>query len=241
MSRRRWNRLAWAWLAAQGVTGGLAFAGEPSKYSEEWWALRAQDPPGTRQLEKHGKLWPPFPRPVGPKQHWVHQYHHAHYWPHPYNCDDQQYVRSVFDQQAAAGWTTATTLHDYHFDPVTNQLNSVGREHLHWILNFTPAQHRTVYVAQGTVPAVGQLRAANVQAGMRELQADCNVPVLLRPDRSLGRPGSEIDRLRELELQSIPAPRLFTVGGAQGSGSSGGATGGTTGGSSGGNSGSGTR
>ncbi|HET6422400.1 MAG TPA: hypothetical protein VFG20_01875 [Planctomycetaceae bacterium] len=205
-------------LAISVLSANVMSAGEPAAYTDEWWALRAQDPPGTRQVEKHGKLWPPQARPTGPKQHWVHQYHHAHYWPHPYAAEDAGYVRAVWQQQACAGWIGATTLHDYHFEP-THELNSVGRDHLTWIAHFAPAQYRTVYVAQGGSVANGQVRGSNVEAALAEICPGGGVPVVVRPDRFQGRPGQEIDRLREMELQAIQPPRLFTVGGSGGSSS----------------------
>jgi len=219
---------AWAALVAQGLLGGAVsvIAGEPAPYSDEWWALRAQDPPGTRQVEKDGKLWPPFARPVGDKQHWVHQYHHAHYWPYPYNCDDEAYVRNIWQQQAVSGWVSATTLRDYHFDPETQQLNSNGRQHLYWIVTAAPVQYRTVYVAQGLSIEEATIRQANVERVSKELCADAQVPVLLRHEMFRGRPAQEIDQLRRLELQSMPRPRLFTVGSASRSGGSAGGGGG---------------
>ncbi len=236
MNRRRWNRWLWSGLALPVVATGALLAGEPAAYTDEWWALRSQDPPGTRQVEKHGKLWPPFSRPTGPKQHWVHKYHNAHYWPHPYAAEDANYVRSVWNQQAGSGWIGATTLHDYHFDPGTQELNSVGREHLAWIANFTPAQYRTIYVAQGGSVVNGQARASQVELALRELHPEGGVPIVVRPDRFQGRPGQEIDRLREMELQAIQPPRLFSIGGSGGasSSSSGGSGSSGAGGSSGG-------
>lgn len=235
MSRTQWNRWLYSGLALPAFTAGVLSAGEPAAYTDEWWALRSQDPPGARQVEKHGKLWPPFARPVGPKQHWVHKYHHAHYWPHPYAAEDAGYVRSVWAQQANAGWIGATTLHDYHFDAGTQELNSVGRDHLSWIAQFVPAQHRTVYVAQGGSVASGQVRSGHVQVALQEIAPNCGVPIVVRPDRFQGRPGEEIDRLRQMEMEAIQVPRLFTIGGASGgsggstSGSSGNATGSGTG------------
>jgi len=225
MSRRRWNRWLWSGLALQALSSGVLVAGEPAAYSDEWWALRSQDSPGTRQVEKHGKLWPPFARPQGPKQHWVHKYHHAHYWPHPYAAEDAGYVRSVWNQQASAGWVGATTLHDYHFETDTHGLNSVGRDQLLWITQFVPAQYRTVYVAQGGSVATGQARASQVELAMREMLPEGGVPIVVRPDRFQGRPGQEIDRLREMEIQAIQPPRLFTVGGGASSGSTGSSSG----------------
>jgi hypothetical protein len=215
------------WLATQGLSGAAAFAQEPVKYTEEWWAWRAQDPPGTRQVEHHGKLWPPFPRPTGEPQTHVHKFHHAHYWPHPYNCMDEAYVRHVIDLQTGNGWTAATTLQDYHFSEDTHELNSAGKLQLHWILNHAPAQFRTVYVAEGVSPQIAQLRLEHVQSAAREFSADASTPIVMRPVMTRGRPAEEIDTLRRLEMQSMPRPRLFTVG----TGSRGSAGGGTASGS----------
>ena len=243
MSQTNWRSKLCAYLAAPGMLASAlpAIAGEPYPYTDEWWAMRAQDPPGARQVEKDGKLWPPFARPVGEKQHWKHKYHHAHYWPHPYNCDDQAYVRNIIDQQASGGWVTATTLHDYHFDPETHELNSVGRDHLYWIVNAAPVQHRTVYIAMAMASAEDSLRQASVEKNVQEFQPGGSIPVLMRYDRFKGRSAQEIDQLRRLELQSIPRPRLFIVGtaGRNSSGAAGSSAqaGGTSGQSSGSNTG----
>lgn len=222
MSSRAWKSGILACLAAQGLTAGALplCAGEPYPFTKEWWAIRAGDPPGARQVEKDGKVWPPVPRPVGPKQHWVHKYHHAHYWPHPYNCDDQAYVRNIIDQQASSGWISATTLREYHFDSDTHEVNSVGRELLKWIVTSTPMQYRSVYVAQSFAAERDALRQANVEKTIREMLPEAGVPVMLRYDNFMGRPAQEIDQLRRLELQSIPTPRLFTVGSSGAGGSS---------------------
>uniref|UniRef100_A0A7C4LNY6 OmpA-like domain-containing protein n=1 Tax=Schlesneria paludicola TaxID=360056 RepID=A0A7C4LNY6_9PLAN len=212
MGRRGWRRWVVTCLAAHGLAGTAGWAQEPTKYSQEWWAWRAQDPPGARQVEKKGKLWPPFPRPQGEPQRWEHQYHHAHYWPYPYSCQDQAYVRGVIDQQAGNGWIAATTLLDYHFQDDTQELNSAGRRQLQWILTQAPLAYRGVYVAQGTSPQIGQLRIAKVREALDELGLDASAPVVLRPASPYGRPAEEIDFLRRLELQSTPRPRLFVVG-----------------------------
>lgn len=234
MLHQKWLAGACAFVAAQALAGGLTLsAGEPYPYTEEWWALRATDPPGARQLDKKGKLWPPYPRPVGEKQHWVHKYHHAHYWPHPYNCDDQAFVHNILQQQTDGGWVSATTLRSYHFESDTQELNSVGRDHLQWIVTSTPPHYRTVYVAQNFVPAEDALRQANVEKSIREIMPAGGIPVILRPDRYQGRPAEEIDQLRRLELQSIPRPRLFVIGSANAGGGGGGMSSAQAGGTSG--------
>jgi len=192
----------------------------PRWHSDEWYQQRADDPPGARQKFKYGKMWPPFPRPVGKGQSFWHKYHHAHYWPQPYICEDRAYVNNILAQQSQTGWEGATTLHEMHFDPETHRLNSSGENHLRWILLQAPAQYRTVFVAQARSPEANQYRTDQVQQYAREICGDNLPPIQLKYDTFLGRPAIETDTLRRLELQSIPQPRLFVVGPAAGSGSS---------------------
>ena len=143
----------------------------PRRWSEEWYEQRAGDPPGARKIYKHGKLWPPYPRPVGQKQTYWHAYHTAKYWPYPYNCEDRAFERGILQQQANAGWEIATTLHDYHFDEETNRLNTAGEAHLRWILTQARQQYRTTFVASGTNAEIGEFRLAHVQNLAREITA----------------------------------------------------------------------
>ena len=209
----------------------LAGDGYNHWHSEGWYAERAGDPPGTRQVEKYGKLWPPFPRPVGPHQTFWHKYHHAHYWPHPYNYEDRAYCYAAVQQQTQNGWSSATTLHDYHFDPETNRLNSAGETHLYWILTQAPACYRTTYIAHAKSQEVDQVRVAQVESAARMMVGNEIPPILLKHETTIGRPAVEIDTLRKLELQSFVRPRLFIVGtaGAGGGASSSSQAGGATG------------
>lgn len=216
---------AWTgvWLLCGICTAFPVAAGDkdgPRWHSEDWYGERSCDPPGSRQVMKYGKLWPPYPRPAGKGQTFWHKYHHAHYWPHPYNCEDRAYVRDALQQQAGNGWEIATTLHDYHFDPETHRLNTAGDAHLRWILTQSPLQYRTAYVAKGMTQEVSQFRLSQVQQIAQEVCEGTVPPILLKQDSFLGRPAVEIDTLRRLELQSIPQPRLFVIGPASGSGSS---------------------
>lgn len=214
-------------------TRPLLAGDKPFWHSEGWYEERAGDPPGTRQHYKYGKMWPPFARPQGKHLTFWHKYHYAHYWPTPYNCQDRDYVHGVFQQQSNNGWEFATTLHDYHFDPETNRLNTAGEAHLRWILTQAPVQYRTTFVSRGGSEQVAQFRLAAVQQLAQETCGDVVPPIILKNDMFLGRPAIEIDTLRRLELQSIPQPRLFIISGSQGSGSGSGPSSSQAGGTSG--------
>lgn len=205
----------------------LGLAAQVQAGGEDKWADRSTDPPGTRQVYKYGKLWPPQPRPTGREQHWKHKFHTAHYWPYPYNDVDRQIVRDTLAQQASGGWVLATTLHEYHFSPETNELNSAGRTHLYWIMTSVPAQYRTVYVAHGLSPQVDDVRVATVDQAAREFGEQVP-PVVLRHAFPSGRPADEVDTIRRMELESWPAQRIFTISAGSGSGGSSSGVGGMT-------------
>ena len=229
MRRIRWQKYVQGLVVAFAFSTGGARAAGPIPYSEQWYQQRADDPPGARQVSKYGKLWPPYPRPVGRAETYAHAFHTAHYWPHPYNCQDRADVYNLLDSQANAGWVVATTLHDYHFDADTQQLNDAGRSHALWVANSVPAQFRTLYVAQGTTPETGQLRVAQSDKYLREMGTTNMPPIVTKYEVFNGRPANEVDRIRNLELQSIPRPRLFLIGVAgrqSGGGGSGGGAGG---------------
>jgi hypothetical protein len=231
MRKIRWQSVVRAVVVTLGLSTGTVWAAGPWPFTEEWYRQRADDPPGARQIEKDGKYWPPYPRPIGRKQTFSHAFHTAHYWPHPYNCQDRGDYHSLLAAQTGAGWELATTLHDYHFDGDTQQLTDAGRSQLAYILNSVPAQYRTVYVSQGVTQEMGALRAANAEKFLRESGSPSIPPVITKVETFAGRPANEIDRLRQLELYSIPRPRLFLIGvaarmGASGGGGGGGAMGG---------------
>lgn len=218
MRRIRWQDWLRSTIVPLCLSATVAQAAGPFPFSEEWYRLRADDPPGVRQVEKSGKLWPPYPRPVGRKQTFKHAYHSAHYWPYPYNCEDRAYVNNLLDQQTAAGWVTATTLHDYYFNPETQQLNEAGRNQLLWITASAPAQYRTVYVSQGNSLEMGQLRVSQVEQYFQQANIAGVPPILMRQEFFAGRPANEVDRLRTLELEAISRPKLFNVGVSGGGG-----------------------
>lgn len=213
MRRISWRSILLTGLASAGLSN-LGCVGGPFPFSDEWYADRAGDPPGARQIDSHGKYWPPYPRPVGRKQTFVHTYHYAHYWPYPHNIEDEAATRNIFDLQSGCGWLTATTLHDYHFNSDNQQLTEGGRNHLLWVANSVPAQYRTVYVAQGASRDVAEMRLANTEEFYRENCIPNPPPILARADVFVGRPAVEVDRLRQSELNSIPRQRLFFIGSA---------------------------
>ncbi|MAT15340.1 MAG: hypothetical protein CMJ46_08735 [Planctomyces sp.] len=184
---------------------------EIEKGSPEWWAMQAESPVGSRQVYKKGKLWPPYPRPTGPKQQFSHKYHAAHYWPYPYVCQDRAYVRNVMALQEDNGWQRLTTLFDYHFDEHTNQLTHSGMEQLIWILEEAPEKRRhQIYVQkvvgqEANIARVEVVRTALIELAGAEASDIC---IELKAGRNYGRPALEIDTIRKAEISSMPEPRI---------------------------------
>ncbi|MCP4785620.1 MAG: hypothetical protein GY903_18850 [Fuerstiella sp.] len=179
-----------------------------SPESAEWWAKKAELPPGVRQVCYKGKTWPVRPRPTGERQQFTHTYHSAHYWPLPYVCQDREYMRNIADTQTSLGWQQETTLYDRHFEG-GRQLNVPGRLHLTDILEVAPSSRRTVYVQSSYDAEKDNARVANVQQVIAELTGGTELlPVVLRKGRDYSRPASEVKVINDLYTESIPTPRL---------------------------------
>lgn len=200
------------------VNGVEVQAGWPfdsSAEKEAKWAEKASRPVGSRQKYKFGQLWPPYPRPTGPKQKFWNRYHHAHYWPHPYTCDDRGYVRDIMERQIHNGWTDQTTLYAYHFENDGNKLTEAGLLHLRWILEHAPESRRVIYVQTANQSIASQQRLANVQYAASEMSGTQNVPsAILRVTPAYGRPAREEDLKYRAYVGSILPPRIqYTAGG----------------------------
>lgn len=174
-------------------------------------------PPGGRQKESGGLLWPPYPRSTAPKASVKTQFHHAHYWPLPYSCADRAYVRALTARQIAAGRAEHAALHGFHFDPETHGLTAAGRDHLRTEVLAAASAGRVapIVVSGGETPDVGAARLATVRSTVIAMGAPQMVSsISLGLHSAFGRPAEEIDRLRRDELQSTPQPRIpvATVG-----------------------------
>lgn len=181
----------------------------PRPGSEEWWEREAERPIGSRQVKRKGLAWPPYPRPTGPRQQLSHKFYASHYWPHPYNCQDQRYVEDVLALQEVNGWTDATTLYSYHFEPETHQLTSAGRLHLQWILMHAPVERRMVFLQEVFDQQVNEQRKNNVQTSIAEIgELGQGIEVTMRITTPTGRPAEEVDLIRRAELGTLPPPRV---------------------------------
>jgi hypothetical protein len=174
-------------------------------------------PPGARQKDAFGHTWPPYPRSRAPKAAVMTQYHHAHYWPLPYACQDRAYVRALSAAQVAAGRAEHAALHGFHFDPETHLLTDAGRDHLRTEVLAAAAAGvvSPIVVSDGGRPEIGAARLAAVQEAVGEMgapQLASSVSLGVQP--ATGRPAEEIDRLRRDELGSTPQPRIpvLTIG-----------------------------
>lgn len=192
----------WDWEHPDGIA-------QVKETADCWYAMEADSPVGARQVKHVGKLWPPFPRPTGEKQQFSHRYHAAHYWPHPYVCQDRAFVKDVMERQVANGWTNGTTLYDYHFDPDTQELTDSGRLHLQWILRSAPPERRVAWVQAGRNPEISEQRLQAVKRAAVAMVGEDNVPVVMaRVTSPLGRPADEIVTIRKTEMGTMPEPRV---------------------------------
>ncbi len=193
------------------VLVGALLAADLASAGWLWWRKdKEYDPhPGGRSVYHKGHVWPVQPRPTTPPARHIDQYHASIYWPSPYLCHDRASVRNSLDMVAAQGWLNHTTMHDYYFDPQTNELNSSGRMHLQWIVLEAPPQYKSAFVAAGLDDEVNQTRLLNVQMTAMQLAGNgTQIPVSLRQAIPHGASAQEIDLARRAWLTTMPKPRI---------------------------------
>ena len=197
-----------------------------------WWSSDEDNPPGVREEIHSGRKWPLEPRPTGPKEPYVQQYHDVHYWPDPYRWHDRNSVRTLLTAQQNNGWITATTLYEQHFDHETQEINEAGRVYLRWILLHAPPERRMAWVATGNTMQITQRRMESVQAEAVNITGGDTPLIYPRVCLPVYNSAADVDMIRRSYLGSIPAPRIPYVplnGGSSGGGSSGAPAGGGTG------------
>lgn len=198
----------------------------PRRWTQAWYDQVIGSPVGARQVYKAGQYWPPFPRPQGRKQQFSEKFHAAHYWPHPYNCQDRAYLKEMSARQIANGWKNEATLYSYHFDADTNELTHTGRNHLRWIMDWVPEQYRTIWVQKGINAQINDIQLASVRKATAEFVTSGDVPSIeLRTAVPPGRPADEIQTIHDLEINSMPNPHISATSSSSGSGSGGAAQG----------------
>lgn len=188
---------------------GIFSMGGPDAGTPEYYEYYSNLPVGSRQRYYKGKLWPPRPRPTGHKQLAVHKYHSAHFWPHPYVCQDRALVESTIYSQVENGWINATTFYDYHFDPETNQLNTAGRRHLRYIITSVPEQFRNSYVTAAFDPLSTQARVESVESSIAALTGQQQMlTVEIRTANPLWRNATMVDGTMRASVESMPPPTI---------------------------------
>ena len=169
--------------------------------------MRSSEPYGQRQSYRYGKLWPPDPRALGKPQPCVHRFYAAHYWPYPYTAMDQADVNLVSDLQIGNGWLSLCTFYSYHFDAVTNKLNSAGLTHLEWLLSNVPLEQRQAFLAMSSDRSINDRRVSSMQESVAMMLGDANsLPITLRVSSEIGRPASEIDSIFKQRLENMDSP-----------------------------------
>jgi hypothetical protein len=182
---------------------------ENKRYAIDWYEERSDRPIGSRQQYRMGKVWPPFARPVGPNAELSARFHASHYWPHPYNCQDREYLKTAIHAQEKNGWIEEATLYDYHFDPETNELTRPGRLHLRWILLHVPDEFRVAWV-QSTIDAdASRTRIGSVRETAVTLVGEEKIPpIMMRVTTPTGASAEEAVSIRRAWLSSMPEPRI---------------------------------
>jgi len=130
-------------------------------------------------------------------------------WPRPFVWNDRQAVRAPFAIMVNKGWHRENTLGEYHFDPVTGQLNDPGRRRVYGIINHIIPERRAVYVHRAMKPEMTLARVDSVQQWTAQLMPHGELPPVIETSLPApGRPAEEVDQIRRDYLESMPPPRL---------------------------------
>ncbi|MBL4884652.1 MAG: hypothetical protein JKY95_08985 [Planctomycetaceae bacterium] len=207
-------RAGWPW-AKRDPNNGL------KKYSSQWWSHTGSLPVGSRQVYKHGKLWPPRPRPTCEQQTFSQQYHSAHFWPDPYNKHDRNSINAFDAAQTNQGWKIETTLFAHHFNPESNELSKSGREKVLWIIQTQNGsnRHHAVHVQISAENHVNTIRVASVNNYLGELHDFIEQPlnVVLEMTLPMTRPAREVDLYQKAWVDGMIAPHIpYSVDGTGG-------------------------
>ena len=130
-------------------------------------------------------------------------------WPRPFVLRERQAVRAPFAIMVNKGWQREHTLGEYHFDPVTGQLNEPGRRRVYWIINQVNIARRSIFVYRAMKPEMTLARVDSVQQWTAQLLPHGELPPVIETNLPApGRPAEEVDRIRQDYLKSMPPPRL---------------------------------
>ncbi len=195
-------RAGWPW--GKRDTSGL------KKHSPEWWEYTGSLPVGSRQVYRHGKLWPPRPRPTDPQQTFAQQFHSAHFWPTPYVENDRNIIKVFEAVQINQGWKNVSTLYGYHFDSESHHLTKSGREHVLWVMQ-NPARHQhSIHVQASTERSINTMRVASVNNYIAELNDQIGRPlnVLLDVTSPVTRPAVEVELYQKAWIDGMASPHI---------------------------------
>jgi len=191
----------------------------PRRGSEEYYQMRAGEPVGQRARYHHGRVWPPEPRPDGPPAPLVHRFYESFYWPYRYTPLDQADVNMFSNIQVANGWHSLCTFYPYHFDPVTNKLNSAGLRHLQWLLGNVPVEQRQAFLSSSPDAAVNDQRMTSVRDSVAQFLGDSgSLPIAMRVSSQIGRPAAEIDTIFKTRMENMDSPVIPYTAATSGSG-----------------------
>lgn len=100
------------------------------------------------------------------------EYHRNNDWPFPYSDLAVHAVRQPMDLQAQNARLQMLSLWDYHFDPGTGKLNTMGRRRLEDIVDQATAEERTVYVRRAPTAKETSARLASARTGLQDVVGD---------------------------------------------------------------------
>lgn len=130
-------------------------------------------------------------------------------WPTPFSLIDRKATCNPFVAMATKGWQRHSTITNYHFDQVTQQLTESGQLKVHEILETNPLEHRVVVMVRGRNDQETASRRISINEvamrGIRKGQPPHIMEVDVEPRAW---PAVEIEAIGKQYEVTIPEPRL---------------------------------
>jgi hypothetical protein len=138
-------------------------------------------------------------------------WHRNNAWPQPFVHVDRLATCAPFVTMAQNGWIQQSTLSDFHFDPVSNELTEAGKLKVRHILTNHPEGFRTIYLVKAVSSEESSIRLDSVQQTVAKMTEQGPMPdvqfVAIDPPT---KPAFEINAIGTKYQATLPDPRLPT-------------------------------
>jgi hypothetical protein len=136
-------------------------------------------------------------------------WHRNSAWPKPFTLIDRQGACSPFALMATRGWQRQSTITNYHFDHVTQQLTEAGQLKVLEILKTNPRDQRMVVMVRGrTDQDTASRRESIAEVAINGTRDRYNPQIMEIDIEPRAWPAEEIEAIGNQWNLTMPKPRL---------------------------------